>query len=83
MVKLSWQMTILYAIAMCIMGAIIICGFFVEEAQEMGKYAFALIAAMLGYGGGKLQTVWEIKKTNNGGGDARSTQPTERAGSEE
>lgn len=78
MVKLSWQMTILYSIAMIIMGTVIVLGFYNEQAAEMSKYAFGLIAALLGYGGGKLQTVWEIKKGNNGGSDARPAQPTER-----
>jgi hypothetical protein len=77
MIKLSWQMTILYAIAMIIMGAVIVLGFYNEQAAEMSKYAFALIAAMLGYGGGKLQTVWEINKTN-GGSNAGPAQPVER-----
>lgn len=78
MVKLTWQMTILYAIAMSIMGAIIIIGFYNEAAEPMQKVAFAIISMMLGYGGGKAQTVWEIRKTNNGGSDAGSAQPTER-----
>jgi len=77
MIKLSWQMTILYAIAMCIMGAIIIIGFYNEAAEPMQKIAFALISMMLGYGGGKLQTVWEIRKTN-GGSHGGSEKPTER-----
>jgi len=78
MVKLSWQVTVLYAIAMLIMGAVIIIGFFNEQAAEYAKYAFALISAMVGYGGGKLQTIWEIRKQNNGGNDAGSAQPPER-----
>lgn len=78
MVKLSWQMTILYALAMVLLGAIIIIGFYNEQAAEFGKYAFAMISAMLGYGGGKLQTVWEIRKTN-GGSDGGHQKPTERS----
>jgi hypothetical protein len=79
-VKLSWQMTVLYGIAMLIMGAIIIIGFYNDQAAELSKYALGLIAALLGYGGGKLQTVWEIRKVNNGGSNDGSTQPVERDG---
>jgi fucose permease len=78
MIKLSWQMTILYAIAMCIMGAVIIIGFYNEAAEPYAKYAFAVINLMIGYGGGKLQTTWEINKTNGGKINGGSTQPTER-----
>ena len=72
MIKLSWQITVLYAIAMIIMGAILILGFYNPEAESLQKTALALIGALLGFGGGKIQTAWEIRKGNN----VRRTQPT-------
>ena len=70
MVKLSWQVTVVLCVAMCICGAIILTSFWVEEAQEIRYYAMTLFAALFSYGGGKVQTVWEIKKLN-GGNNAR------------
>lgn len=77
-VKLTWQMTILYAIAMIIMGSIIIIGFYNEAAAEMKWPAITVLGTLLGFGGGKMQTVWEIRQSNNGGSHAGPTQPTER-----
>lgn len=77
MVKLSWQMTVLYAIGMIILGVIIIVGFFVEAAAEMKWQALTLLAAILGYGGGKAQTMWEIRKEN---GNVRRKLPAQRDG---
>lgn len=73
MVKLSWQVTVVMCVAMVICGAIIMASFWVEEAREIRIYALTLFSALAGYGGGKVQTVWEIKKLN-GGEDVRPTE---------
>jgi hypothetical protein len=70
MVKLSWQVVVVLCVAMTICGAIILASFWVEQAEEIRNYAMTLFAALSGYGGGKLQTAWEIKKLN-GGSNAR------------
>ena len=70
MVKLTWQVTVVICVAMCICGAIILASFWVQEAEQIRDYAMALFAALAGYGGGKVQTAWEIKKLN-GGSNAR------------
>jgi hypothetical protein len=74
MVKLSWQVTIIICVAMAICGAVIITSYFVEGADEMRQYAWVLFASLVGFGGGKLQTTWEIRKMN-GGSHGGSTQP--------
>jgi hypothetical protein len=66
MVKLSWQVVVVLCVAMCICGAIILASFWVEEAEQIRNYAMTLFAALAGFGGGKLQTAWEIKKLKGG-----------------
>lgn len=77
MIKLSWQVTVVICVAMAICGAIILCSFWVQEARDVRTYALTMFSALAGYGGGKVQTVWEIKK-RNGVDHARQEQSPQR-----
>lgn len=74
MVKLSWQIVVVMCVAMVCCAALIITSYFVTGAEEMRNYAWILFAAIASYGGGKVQTAWEIRKMNgNGGSDGGSS----------
>lgn len=68
MSQLTWQAVVLYCVAIVVLGTITAIGFFMET-DGIDKVAFGAILVLLGFGGGRIQGVFDGKGNGRRSGE--------------